>query len=60
MFIKYLAKFCLKIKFQGTINDPLPVLSDNEQDLSHENIVKTYLFHQVCMTLSALETSFPV
>ena len=42
MFIKYLAKFYL------TINDPLPVLPSNEQDLGHENIVNTYLFYQVC------------
>ena len=42
IFIKYLAKFCL------TINDPLLVLPGNEQDLDHENIVNTYLFHQVC------------
>ena len=32
------------------INDPLPVLLGNEQDLFHENIdlVSTYLFYQVC------------
>ena len=40
--MKYLAKFYLNI------NDPLPVLSDNEQNLGHENIVNTYLFYQVC------------
>ena len=46
----YLAKFYLNIKFYGTINDPLPVLPGNEQDLCHENIdlVNTYLFYQVC------------
>ena len=32
--------------FHGTINEPLPVLPDNEQDLGDENIVKTYLFYQ--------------
>ena len=44
MFITYLAKFYL------TINDPLPVLPGNEQDLCHENIdlVNTNLFYQVC------------
>ena len=31
-----------------TINDPLPVLPGNEQDLDHKNIVNTYLFYQVC------------
>ena len=31
-----------------TINDPLPILPGNEQDLDHENIVNTYLFYQVC------------
>ena len=31
-----------------TINDPLPVLPGNEQDLGHENIVTNYLFYQVC------------
>ena len=31
-----------------TINDLLPVLPDNEQDLVHKNIVNTYLFYQVC------------
>ena len=30
MFIKYLAKFYLNMKFHGTINDPLPVLPGNE------------------------------
>ena len=35
-------------KFHGIINDPLPVLPGYEQDLGHENIVNTYLFHQVC------------
>ena len=40
----------LNIKFYGAINDPLPVLPGNEQDLCHENIdlVNTYLFYQVC------------
>ena len=46
--IKYLAEFYLNIKFYGIINDPLPVLPGNEQDLGHENIVNTYLFNQVC------------
>ena len=40
--MKYLVKFYLMI------NDPLPVLPGNEQDLGHENIVNTYLFYQVC------------
>ena len=31
-----------------TINDPLPILPGNEQDLDHKNIVNTYLFDQVC------------
>ena len=48
MFIKYLAEFYLNIKFPGTINDPLPVLPGNEHDLSHKNMVNTYLFYQVC------------
>ena len=32
------------------INDPLPCLLGNEQDLCHENIdlVNTYLFYQMC------------
>ena len=30
--------FYLTITFHGTLNDPLPVLPDNEQDLGHENI----------------------
>ena len=37
----------LNVKFYSTINDQLPVLSGNEQDLGHENIVNTYLFYQV-------------
>ena len=37
--IKHLAK--LTIKFHDTINEPLTVLPGNEQDLGHENIVKT-------------------
>ena len=45
---KYLSiiwqRFIKNIKFYGTINDPLPVLPGNEQDLGHENIVNTYLF----------------
>ena len=45
-----MAKFYLNIKFYGTINDPLPVLPGNEQDLGHESIVNTYLFYQVCKT----------
>ena len=43
-FIKHLAKFTTN--FHGIINEPLPVLPGNEQDLSDENIVKTYLFYQ--------------
>ena len=35
-------------KFYLNLNDPLPVLPGNEQDLGHENIVNTYLFCQVC------------
>ena len=33
-----------------TINDTLPLLLGNEQDLCHENIdlISTYLFYQVC------------
>ena len=55
ILIKYFAKFYL------TINDPLPVLPSNEQDLCHENIdlVNTYLFYQVCK-LHVLETSLPM
>ena len=34
-------------KVSCTINDPLPVLPGNEQDLSHKNMVNTYLFYQV-------------
>ena len=34
-------------KFYLNINDPLPVLPRNKQDLVHENIVNTYLFYQV-------------
>ena len=61
MFIKYLAKFYLNIKFHDTINDPLPVLPGNEQDLSHKNMVNTcFTKCAKCMTLSALETSFPM
>ena len=40
--VKYLTKFYL------TINDSLPILAGNEQDLGHDNIVNTYLFYQVC------------
>ena len=60
MFVKYLAKFYLKI------NDLLPVLPGNEQDLCHENIdldlVNTYLFYQVCKVhnIVCLETSLPM
>ena len=43
-FIKQLVK--LTIKFHGTIDEHLTVLPGNEQDLGHENIVKTYLFYQ--------------
>ena len=44
-----MAKFYLNIKLYDTINDPLPVLPGNEQDLCHENLdlVNTYLFYQV-------------
>ena len=35
-------------KFYLTLNDPLPVLPDIEQDLSHDNTVNTQLFCQVC------------
>ena len=35
MFIKYLAKLYL------TVNDPLPVLLGNGQDLGHENLVNS-------------------
>ena len=36
--------------FGKVLNDPLPVLLGNEQDLCHRNIdlVSTYLFYQVC------------
>ena len=34
--------------FYLNINDILPILPGNEQDLHHENIVNTYLFYQVC------------
>ena len=44
-------KFYLNIKFHATINDLLPVLLGNEQDLSHKNMVNTYLFYQVCKVL---------
>ena len=37
-----------KYLFYLTINDILPVLPGNDQDLDHENIVNTYLFYQVC------------
>ena len=37
-------KGSFKHKFYMTINDSLPVIPDNEQDLGHENIVNTYLF----------------
>ena len=36
-----MAKFYLTIKLHFTINDPLPVLPGNEQDLGHENLVNT-------------------
>ena len=42
MFIKYVTKLYLTIKFHGTKNYPLPVLQCNEQDLAHENIINTY------------------
>ena len=62
MFIKYLAKFYLNIKFHGTINDPLPVLPGKEQDLSHKKWSTLTCFTKCtkCMTLSALEISFPM
>ena len=43
-------KVLFKHKIHVTINDPLPVLPSNEQDLGQENIdlVNTYLFYQVC------------
>ena len=43
------------------INDPLPVLPGNEQDLCHENIdlVNTYLFYQVCK-VHVSDTSLPM
>ena len=42
-------KVLLNIKFHGTINDPLPVLLGNEQDLCHKNIdLVNTLFYQVC------------
>ena len=50
--MKHLAKFYL------TINDPLPVLPGNEQDLGHKNLVNTYLFYQVCIVYDTVsETS---
>ena len=48
IFVKDLAMFYFIIKFHGTINDPLPVLQGNKQDLDYENIVNTCLFYQVC------------
>ena len=48
IFIKYLTKFYLNIKFYGTINNPLLALPGSEQDLGHENIVNTYLSYQIC------------
>ena len=55
IFVKYLAKFYL------TINDPFPVLSGNEQDLGHENMVNTYLFYQVCKVHDIVsESSIPI
>ena len=30
------------------MNDLLPVLPGNKQDLGHDNLVNTYLFYQVC------------
>ena len=45
---KIFGKVYLNITFYGTINDPLPVLPGNEQDLGNENIVNIYLFYQVC------------
>ena len=61
MFIKYLAKFYLNIKFHGTINDPLPVLPGYKPDLGHKNMVNTYLFYQVCEVpdVVCIEGQFP-
>ena len=41
-------KVLFEHKILCTINDLLPVLPGNEQDLGNENIVNTYLFYQVC------------
>ena len=74
MFIKYLAKCYLNIKFHGTINDPLPVLpySTNTilSDLAEWYILgKTRWFASfVCIVLGirgapithALLTSVPI
>ena len=56
MFIKYLAKF------HGTINDPLPVLPGNEQNLSIKTWSTLTCFTKCakCMILFTLETSFPM
>ena len=53
-------KVSLNHKFHGTINDPVCVLPGNEQDLGHENLVKTFTKCARCMTLSTLETSLPM
>ena len=53
-------------KVYSNINDPLPVLPGNGQDLCHENIdldlVNTYLFYQVCKVHNIVysETSLPM
>ena len=56
-WIKFLLKICQRFDedmvniyqiFGKVSNDPLHVLSGNEQDLGRENIVNTYLFYQVC------------
>ena len=46
--------------FYLTINDPLPVLPGNDQDLDHENIVICLTKCAKWMTLSVLETSIPM
>ena len=53
--------FNLNIKFHGTINDHLPVLQGNEQELSHKHMVNTYLFYQMCKVheIVCFEDQFP-
>ena len=43
-----------------TINDPLPVLPGNEQDLGHQNIVNTCLFYEVCKVHDILKANLPM